>query len=143
MPVKTIRYYEEIGLIPEPERTPSGYRDYGEEAVGRLRFVREAQGTGLSLTEIGSILELREHGEQTCGHVVELLEHHLADIDDQIRRLHRTRRQLTAMTERAKSLDPRDCVDPHRCQTISTGAGDVAALPRKLHGSVDHGHRHQ
>lgn len=140
--VKTIRYYEEIGLLPAPDRTASGYRDYEEVTVDRLRFIREAQGTGLSLTEIASILDLRDHGQQTCGHVVELLEQHLEDIDRQIRDLRRTKSQLAAMTERAKALDPSDCLDPNRCQTISVGAEHVPKPGRGLHGLAHRGHRH-
>ncbi len=86
---KTIRYYEEIGLLEEPARSANGYRDYGDEAVDRLRFIRDAQATGLSLSEIASIIEMRDHGEQTCGHVIELLERHLDDIDRQVRQLQR------------------------------------------------------
>ena len=59
----TIRYYEDIGLVPEPERTASGYRDYEEAAVTRLSFIRVAQGIGLSLGEIKEVLALREQGE--------------------------------------------------------------------------------
>jgi MerR family copper efflux transcriptional regulator len=46
---KTIRYYESIGLLDEPSRTPSGYRDYGETAVERLQFIRDAQSSGVGL----------------------------------------------------------------------------------------------
>ncbi len=135
---KTIRYYEEIGLLPEPDRSAQGYRDYGEEAADRLRFIRDAQATGLSLNEIGSVLEARDHGEQTCAHVIELLEHHLADIDHQIAHLRSTRKLLERMTDRAKSLDPSDCVDPHRCQTISVDEASeplAEGVSRRLHGS--------
>ncbi len=135
---KTIRYYEEIGLLPAPDRTSSGYRDYGGEAADRLKFIRDAQATGLSLNEIGSVLEARDHGEQTCAHVIELLEHHLADIDDQIAHLRSTRKMLKRMTDQARSLDPSDCVDPYRCQTISVedAAKPLAkAVSRRLHGS--------
>ena len=118
---KTIRYYEEIGLIPEPERTPNGYRDYDELAVERLRFIRDAQATGLSLTEIASILDLRGHGEGTCFHVIDLLSRHIEDLDRHIENLHRTRDQLVALTQRAEGLDPEDCTDPNRCQTIAPG----------------------
>lgn len=69
---KTIRYYEDIGVLPQPERAPNGYRDYGEDAVDRLRFIRDAQATGLTLTEIASILDMRNHGLGTCHHVVDL-----------------------------------------------------------------------
>lgn len=126
---KTIRYYEEIGLLAEPDRSSNGYRDYKDQAVDRLLFIRDAQASGLTLTEIASVLELRDQGEQTCRHVVQLLEEHLADIDRQIRRLHKTRELLAAMTERARSLDPSDCSDPNRCQTISPDAAAHEGLP--------------
>ena len=116
---KTIRYYESTGLLAPPERTPNGYREYDPDAVDRLRFIRDAQATGLSLAEIGSILELRSHGEPTCGHVIELLDQHLTDLDTHIARLRRARRTLAELTERARSLDPTDCTDPNRCQTVA------------------------
>ena len=133
---KTIRYYEEIGLLEEPARSANGYRDYGDEAVDRLRFIRDAQATGLSLSEIASIIEMRDHGEQTCGHVIELLERHLDDIDRQVRQLRSTRKLLEELTVRAKSLDPSDCVDPNRCQTI----GADTAVPPAVRKAARHAH---
>jgi len=124
---KTIRYYEEIGLMPEPERAPNGYREFDEHAVGRLRFIRDAQATGLTLMEIASILDLRGHGEGTCFHVIDLLERHLEDLDQHIEKLHQTRDQLITLTQRAKGLDPEDCTDPNRCQTIAADV-DSGAL---------------
>ncbi len=121
---KTIRYYEEIGVLPEPERARNGYRDYPDDAIDRLEFIREAQATGLTLTEIGFILDLRSHGEATCQHVIDLLERHLDALDRHITTLRRTRRKLAALTERARTLDPADCRDPNRCQTIA--GADVA-----------------
>ena len=53
---KAIRYYESIGVLDEPARTESGYRSYGPEAIERLQFVKQAQSSGLALTEIKSIL---------------------------------------------------------------------------------------
>jgi MerR family mercuric resistance operon transcriptional regulator len=58
--------------------------------VERLRFIRDTQGTALTLTEIASILEMREEGETTCHHVADLLELHLAAIEPQIQALYRT-----------------------------------------------------
>ena len=116
---KTIRYYESIGLIPEPDRESNDYRQYSDGAIDRLLFIRDAQATGLTLTEIASILELREGGQRTCSHVVGLLEQHLTDLDQRLRELRRTRKQLAALTERARPLDPSDCTDPIRCQTIA------------------------
>ena len=129
---KTIRYYEDIGVLPEPERAPNGYRDYGDESVDRLQFIRDAQATGLTLTEIASIVDMRQHGAGTCHHVTDLLERHLADFDKHIEELHRTRDQLAAMTDRAKHLDPADCTDPNRCQTIAPGP-ELVPPARKDH----------
>lgn len=115
---KTVRYYESIGLVPEPSRTGSGYRDYGADAVERLRFIRDAQATGLSLAEIASVLELKDAGSSSCAHTAELLYRHLADVDDQIRRLGEARAELAVLAERARSLSPAACTDPNRCQVI-------------------------
>jgi DNA-binding transcriptional MerR regulator len=119
---KTVRYYESIGLLPEPERTASGYRAYDGGALERLRFVRDAQNSGLSLAEIASVLELKGSGATSCEHTVSLLERHLAEIDSQIERLEATRRQLTNLADRASGLDPATCTDPNRCQVIATSA---------------------
>lgn len=116
---KTIRYYEQIGVLPAPDRAPNGYREYPEEAVDRLAFVRDAQATGLSLAEIASILDLRSRGESTCHHVIELLERHMEALDEHIRTLHQTRDKLESLTTHARRLDPATCRDPNRCQTIA------------------------
>jgi len=129
VPTKTIRYYEEIGLLPVPERAYNGYREYGDDAVLRLRFIRDAQATGLSLTEIASVLDLRSVGEGTCHHVIELLDRHLEDLDRHLENLHATRGQLVSLLDRAKGLDPEDCTDPNRCQTIAAEV-DVGASSR-------------
>jgi DNA-binding transcriptional MerR regulator len=133
---KTIRYYEDIGVLPEPDRAPNDYRDYAEEAVVRLSFVRDAQATGLTLTEIASILDLRSRGETTCHHVVELVDRHLEALDKRIRALRQTRRKLAELTQRARGLEPVDCVDPNRCQTITTAGlhdGSSRDAGRHLH----------
>jgi len=116
---KTIRYYESIGLFDEPGRTASGYRDYSDEAVERLRFIRDAQATGLTLSEIASVLELKVAGEGSCAHTSALIDAHLTAIDRQIEQLTAARRDLVALAERAKSLDPASCTDPNRCQVIA------------------------
>ncbi len=138
---KTIRYYEDIGVLPEPDREPNGYRSYGQDTVERLRFVRDAQATGLTLTEITSILGLREQGASSCAHVTHLLEHHLAELDRHIESLSKTRIQLEALTERARSLDPADCTDPNRCQTIVASVPALEEAFADLHPGP-HPHRH-
>jgi DNA-binding transcriptional MerR regulator len=137
---KAIRYYEEIGVLPEPARAENGYRIYGIETVDRLSFVKDAQATGLSLDEITAILEQREQGETTCQHIIELLERQLTQIDDRIEQLNSTRTALAAITERARELDPANCLDPNRCQTITPAAD---AQSRHQFASVQHPvHRH-
>ncbi len=136
VPTKTIRYYEEIDVLPPPERAENGYRAYGEAAVERLLFVRDARATGLSLTEIASILSLRDQGESTCGHVLGLLEAHLVEIDMYMASLQKTRDQLGALTRRARRLDPADCNDPNRCQTIV----ETGAMPTRRAGTRRHRH---
>ncbi|MDX2379015.1 MAG: heavy metal-responsive transcriptional regulator [Acidimicrobiia bacterium] len=116
---KTIRYYESIGLLDDPPRTTSGYREYDAAVADRLRFVREAQATGLSLAEIGSILEIKSDGGQSCSHTRALLERHLREVDEQIVRLEQARAELAVLADRAAELDPSTCVDPNRCQVIT------------------------
>lgn len=115
---KTVRYYESIGLMPEPDRTHSGYRDYGPDALERLQFIRDAQASGLTLAEVQSILELKDAGQGTCEHTRHLLARHLDDIDEQIARLQQSRTRILDLQGLAESLDPTACADPHRCQVI-------------------------
>jgi MerR family copper efflux transcriptional regulator len=115
---KAIRYYEDIGVLPEAERAANGYRSYSPVTADRIAFIRDAQTAGLTLVEIQMILELRDGGEATCGHVIGSLEAHLDELDRQMDDLRRTRGRLTDIIARARSLDPADCNDPNRCQTI-------------------------
>ncbi len=129
VPTKTIRYYEDIGVFPPADRAPNGYRIYEANAVEQLRFIKDAQATGLTLDEITAVVDLRGRGEATCQHVLHLLEHHLAQLDARITTLQKTRRELVAITERASSLDPSDCTDPNRCQTIDPPSGPRSRRP--------------
>ncbi|WP_084104600.1 heavy metal-responsive transcriptional regulator [Demequina sp. NBRC 110056] len=115
---KTVRYYESIGLLPDPGRSPSGYRDYDEDASQRLRFIRDAQAAGLTLKESRTILDMKAEGHGTCQHTRALLDRHLADIDAQIASLEAARAELVALSSRADILDPADCTDPQRCQVV-------------------------
>ncbi len=101
---KTIRFYEDRGLLPDPARLPSGYRDYGPEDETRLAFIKTAQRLGLSLTEIGEILAFKERGERPCGYVLSVLEAQLADMDRRIGELVRLRAELVALKDRADRL---------------------------------------
>ncbi|MEX0629673.1 MAG: heavy metal-responsive transcriptional regulator [Chloroflexota bacterium] len=101
---KTIRYYESIGLLPEPKRRPSGYRLYGADDVERLAFIRRAQRFGLRLDEIGEVLALRDRGERPCAYVIGAVRRELRDLDERITELNAAREQLAALLARAESL---------------------------------------
>lgn len=122
---KTVRYYEQLGILPQPERTASGYRTYGDDTLDRLRFIRDAQSTGLNLTEIHSILEMKDQGERSCEHTRDLLARHVHDIDAQMTRLTTARQTLMRLAERADRADPAECTDPHRCQVITGRTADA------------------
>jgi len=115
---KTIRYYEAIGVLPAPERTASGYRDYNEETVERLRFVRSAQALGLTLGEIREVLAYRDRGETPCAHVVERIRRRASEIDEQIAHLKRMRTELRRLERRARTLRPEDCAPSEICHVI-------------------------
>lgn len=102
---KTIRYYESIDLLPEPARTPSGYREYGEADAERLSFIRTAQRLGLSLDDIREILGFHERDERPCGHVLGLLRRHAAELDQRIAEMQRLRDELTGLVARAGDVE--------------------------------------
>lgn len=106
---KTLRFYEDEGLLPEPVRTPSGYRDYPAEALARVTFIRDAQTAGLTLRQIGQILVIRDGGEAPCEHVGQLIDHRLAEVTHRIAELEQTRAHLLELAQRTRELDPADC----------------------------------
>jgi len=101
---KTIRYYEDIGILPEPERTPSGYRDYDDVALERLRFIKSAQAVGFSLGEIREVLAFGDRGEAPCVHVTQLMEERIRSLSEHIRGLQRMRSELEGLVKKAKTL---------------------------------------
>jgi DNA-binding transcriptional MerR regulator len=98
---KTLRYYEEIRLLPAPRRTSSGYRVYDARARQRLGFIAKAKAIGLTLNEIREILALRDSGESPCEHVLVLLDRKLAKVDQQLRALMDFRQELIVLREEA------------------------------------------
>ena len=115
---KTIRYYEQIGVMPEAERTPTGYRDYTDDAKERLQFIGSAQRAGLTLTEIRGIIDVRADGDTPCEHVLDLIDDKLASIDARMAALEQTRTELTGMKSRSADLDPQQCEPGSVCQII-------------------------
>jgi DNA-binding transcriptional MerR regulator len=92
--VETIRYYERIGLLPEPRRTAANYRTYGIDHAHRLVFVRRARELGFSIEEIRELLSLAERRESSCAAVDRLVGEHLATVEQKIAALQRLRREL-------------------------------------------------
>lgn len=97
LPVKTIRYYEELGLLKTLGRTEGGYRLFRSDTLTRLHFIKRAQSLGLSLSEIKAFLEVRETGDLPCVHVRQTLQDKLSDIDRQILELQRLKLELTEL----------------------------------------------
>lgn len=120
VPAKTLRYYEDVGLLRPPERCASGYRRYEPEVLERLAFIRSSQALGLSLGEIRSIISMRDAGETPCAHVLELLVRRAAGIDRTIRDLRALKTELQVLVERAQDLDPADCEPEGVCHLIGS-----------------------
>ncbi len=97
---KTLRYYEEIGLVRPTGRSESGYRLYGDDVLGRLGFVRRSQGLGLRLNDIKRILEISDEGRAPCEHVIDVVDRELIEISNQMARLRTLRRELAQLRTR-------------------------------------------
>ncbi len=127
---KTIRYYEEIGLLPQPERTESGYRLYSHADRERLRFRMKAKEIGLTLEEIGEIVAMRRERERPCEHVSLLLDRKLEAVDAQLRALAEFRQELVMLREEAANGTRGDARfswiieqhEPHRADIPTTSS---------------------
>lgn len=113
-----VRYYEQLGLLPPPQRSASGYRSYGGDAVDRLTFIRSAQAVGLTLAEVGQVLDVRDAGEAPCRVVTELIDRRHAEVRARIGELRALERELTQLRDRATHLEPRDCDPSGICHVI-------------------------
>lgn len=97
IPIKTIRYYEELGLLKTTGRTEGGFRLFDADVFVRLNFIKRAQSLGLSLTEIGEFLEVRDRGELPCDQIKIKLEDKLVAIARQIRELVTLKQELEGL----------------------------------------------
>ena len=104
--VETVRYYERRNLISEPPRSDSGYRQYGQEDVQRIRFIKRAQGLGFTLHEIEELLALRVDPDTTCADVKVEAEAKIEDIRAKIRALQKMKRVLAELTASCDSRAP-------------------------------------
>ena len=92
--VETIRFYEKIGLLPEPGRTSANYRDYGAAHLARLSFIRRARDLGFTLDQVRELLTLSDDRNRSCAAVDTVARAHLAHIDQKIADLRALRREL-------------------------------------------------
>lgn len=95
--VQTIRWYEQAGLLPPPQRTEGGRRLYDEKTAARLAFIRHARELGFSLDEIRELLTLTDDPDQSCNAADHIARRHLAEIEDRIARLSALRTELKRM----------------------------------------------
>ena len=95
--IQTVQYYERRGLIPDPQRTESGYRQYSHETVSRIRFIKRAQELGFSLKEISELLSLRVDKNTTCGDFKNIAEVKISEIADKIHSLNEIKKALTKL----------------------------------------------
>ncbi len=106
---KTLRYWEEIGLIPPPRRNSSGYRIYGEEHLKICRFILKAKSVGFRLEEIREILSLRFSGREPCGCVEGKIREKIEEIDRLMEELSARRRLLEKLLRERREIPSSLC----------------------------------
>lgn len=121
---KTIRFYEQAGVLPEPTRTASGYRDYGSEFVDRLAFIRRAQAAGLSLRQVRQILAIHDSGEAPCGHIRGVLSERLDNVRAQIAELLTLETHLETLLAHAREGQATEHDDSSVCWILETEPRD-------------------
>jgi Cu(I)-responsive transcriptional regulator len=107
--VETIRFYEKIGLLPEPSRTSGNYRDYGSDHLARLSFVRRARDLGFTLDQVRELLALSDDRDRSCGAVDIVARAHLAQIDQKIADLRALRHELDELISQCSRGAISDC----------------------------------
>ncbi len=135
---KTIRYYEDIEVLPAPERSKQEWRLYSNADVDRLRFVRGARALGIGLKDIREVLAFRDRGVPPCQYVLGLIHDQIAQVDRQISTLRQLRGDLEDLHQQGvrlptDSVEMKDCVChlvENRALTPALAAADGATQPR-------------
>ena len=115
---KTLRFYEDVGLLPPAGRTPAGYRDYNVGVLDRLDFIRRGQAAGPTLAQICQVLQIRDGGQAPCQHVANLLASRLEGLDQQIAQLQQLRTTVADLRDDAASADPATCSPGDVCRYL-------------------------
>ena len=118
MTAKTLRFYEERGLLPHADRAANGYRDYGEDMMTRLDFIRRSRSAGLALPQIHDILRVHDAGQTPCTHVRDLLSKQLADLDQQISEMTALRTTVAEFHDVIAAADPAACDADRICSYL-------------------------
>ena len=127
-----VRYYEQLGLLPAPHRTASGYRSYSRDSIDRLTFIRSAQAVGLTLAEVRQVLGVRDAGEAPCKVVTELIDLRHTEVRARLVELKALEQELTQLRERADRLKPHDCDPSGICHVIPR----LPSVGRALHARL-------
>jgi DNA-binding transcriptional MerR regulator len=123
---KTIRFYEDSGLLPPPARTMSGYRDYGPEIADRLRFIRRGQAAGLTLQKVRQVLAIHDRGEAPCVHVRQILNTRLDQVRAQITELVALEGHLQSLLDHATHSAPTEHDHSTVCWILENDPDDPA-----------------
>ena len=109
VPAKTIRYYEEIGLIAAAGRTEAGYRSYATAEVEILRFIQKARSLGFSVKDVGDLLTLWRDRDRASADVRRIAQGHVAEVERKIAELEAIRRTLMGLISQCHGDDRPDC----------------------------------
>jgi MerR family mercuric resistance operon transcriptional regulator len=104
--IETIRYYERRALIPKPNRRESGYREYSEDTVRRIQFIKHAKELGFSLKEIHELLSLKLDPKTPCSEVKNRAEIKIVDIEEKVKTLQRMKKALVKLTRACSGKGP-------------------------------------
>ncbi|MFA8384174.1 MAG: helix-turn-helix domain-containing protein [Pelagibaca sp.] len=107
--VQTIRYYEQIGLLPEPGRTEGGQRRYDDNDLDRLAFIRHARQLGFTLEAIRELLDLSDNPSRSCAEVDVIAHRQLKEVEARIARLEALRKELKRMLRECSRDTVSDC----------------------------------
>ncbi|HVJ53748.1 MAG TPA: helix-turn-helix domain-containing protein [Aliidongia sp.] len=107
--VETVRYYERIGLLPEPGRTAGNYRSYDDGDLGRLSFIRRARDLGFSLDQVRELLGLADQRDRSCEAVDVIARQHLAEVERKIADLNALRDELADILGRCRHGTVAEC----------------------------------
>ena len=107
--IETIRYYEKIGLLPEPSRSEAGYRIYAENHLQRLVFIRRSRELGFSIEEIRILLQLVDGGAYTCSDIKAIALEHRDDIRQKISDLKKLEKTLSTIASQCSGDSAPEC----------------------------------